>query len=206
MVERLSDAAGGIVQAGVSGDSSSEDDDVVIILLPSLDGQIRRLVVKIEKQGDLMPDARNSWVQKVISGGPVQSRSSEGGWPFWIPVIVTTIPFVVLVDVLLADGVNETVPRWQWIVIALPVGLAFAMILGLFVHTVWSIRVAVGEKRFDWFDAMFALFLLALCAGLGFLYWRYEQWFEVLLRIYVIVIIFPMVGFYIHRRERSRRV
>jgi hypothetical protein len=46
----------------------------------------------------------------------------------------------------------------------------------------------------------------ALGAGLGFLYWLPEQWFEVVMRFYALLIIFPMVRFYVYRRERSRMI
>ena len=90
--------------------------------------------------------------------------------------------------------------------LAVPIGLMPAMILGLIVQTVWGIRIAVRENRFDLFDALFAMFLLLLCGGLGFLYWLPEQWFEVVMGAYVSLIIAPMVGLYIQRRERGGRM
>jgi hypothetical protein len=142
---------------------------------------------------------------KVISGGPVARNSSVVGWPFWIPVLLTAIPFTVLFGIWAIQSTHESLSWWLWM-LAVPIGLMPAMILGLIVQTVWGICVAVRENRFDLFDALFAVFLLLLCAGLGFLYWLPELWFEGVMRAYVLLIIAPVLGLYVHRRERSRRM
>jgi hypothetical protein len=147
----------------------------------------------------------SSWVLKVISGGPVARNSPVVGWPFWIPVFLTAIPFTVLFGIWVTQSTHESLSWWLWM-LAVPIGLMPAIILGLIVQTVWGIGVAAREGRFDWFDAVFAVLLLLLCAGLGFLYWLSEQWFEVVIRAYFLLIIVPMVGLYVQRRERSRRM
>ena len=145
----------------------------------------------------------SSWVLKVISGGPVARNSSVVGWPFWVPVFLTAISFTVLFGIWVIRSTHEPLSWWLWM-LAVPIGLMPAMILGLIVQTGWGIRIAVRENRFDLFDALFAVFLLLLSAGLGFLYWLPEQWFEGVMRAYALFIIFPMVRFYVYRRERSR--
>jgi hypothetical protein len=124
------------------------------------------------------------------------------GWPFWIPIILTTIPFTVLFAIWATKSTHEQIPWWQWIY-AVPIGLMPAMVLGLVVQTIWSIGVAASEGRFDWFDAMFVMFLVLLSAGVGLLYWRFEQWIEELLLVYIFVIMVPIVRFYVSRRIHS---
>jgi hypothetical protein len=150
-------------------------------------------------------NSNSFWIKKVVSGGPVARNSSVVGWPFWIPVFLTAIPFAALFGIWVIQITHEPLSWWLWM-LAVPIGLMPAMILGLIVQTAWSIRIAVRENRFDWFDALFAAFLLLLCAGLGLLYWRSEQWFEVVMRVYVLLIIFPMVRLYVQRRERGRKM
>jgi uncharacterized membrane protein YfcA len=147
-----------------------------------------------------MSESRDSlWVAKVISGGRVRRRSSTIGWLFWISVFLTVIPFSVLFGAWVVWSTHENIRWWLW-VLAIPMGLMPAMIVGLIVEATRSIWIAAQRKRFDWFDAMFVLLLLILCAGIGVLYWRFDERLEPFLRFFTILIIVPLMGCYIHKR------
>jgi hypothetical protein len=129
-------------------------------------------------------------------------KSSKVGWPFWIPVILTTIPFTVFFLHLSPD--YKTFPWWKTAMAGI-VGLIPAMVVGLFVQLLWGVVVAIAKGNFILVDFLFALLLLAFGAGLIWINLReniVESDGEILIYFSIIV---PLVGFYIRKRTKQEK-
>jgi hypothetical protein len=132
-------------------------------------------------------------------------KSSKVGWPFWIPVILTTISFTILFLHLSPD--YKSFPWWK-IGMAGIIGLVPAMVLGLIVQTLWAIVVAITKGNFILVDFFFALLLLTFGAGL--------TWFNLRENILdgnnesliFFLIIVPLIGFYVSKRikEKNKKI
>jgi hypothetical protein len=128
-------------------------------------------------------------------------KSSKVGWPFWIPTILTTIPFTILFLHLFPD--HEPLPWWK-ITMAGIIGLMPAMVLGLIVQTLCAIVVAAAKGNFILVDCFFAFLLLAFCAGLTWFNLREGVVFsETEIWVFFIVLT-PLVGFYVRRRTKRK--
>jgi len=136
---------------------------------------------------------------------PAPVQSSRVGWPFWIPVLLTAIPFTVGFGVWATRNPHDPIAWWEWL-FAIPIGLMPAMVLGLVVQTIWSCCVAARRREFGLLDGLFALLLLVLCVIPGWLYWRLEDRFEDAgLTFFWLVIICPLIRIYVRRRSKAHR-
>jgi hypothetical protein len=134
---------------------------------------------------------------------PKQTKSPPVGWPFWTPVLLTTIPFTLLFRFFVNSTPHDPIPWWDWI-FAIPIGLLPALLLGLIVQTLWSVGVAVKQKRFTPFDGLFALLMLALSAIPGWLYWRIGERFDcTIITTFIYLVIWPLVGIYARKRGKQ---
>src|SRR5260370_41677384 len=113
----------------------------------------------------------------VMQNEAEQMRSSPVGWPFWVSVLVTAVPFTILFGFFATRQPHDPIAWWEW-ALALPLGLMPAMLLGLVVQTVWSICISAAHGVFGLVDGVFALLLLALCSVPGWLYWRFGDALE----------------------------
>lgn len=133
----------------------------------------------------------------------MQVKSSRVGWPFWIPVILTAIPFTVLFGVFATNGPHDPIPWWEWI-FAIPIGLTPALLLGLVVQTLWSIGIAAKQKRFTLLDGLFAVFLLALGGILGWICWRNGvPVTDTIIGLYFFLVLLPLVRIYVRKRSKQ---
>jgi hypothetical protein len=128
-------------------------------------------------------------------------KSSKVGWPFWIPVILTTIPFTILFLHLSPD--YKSYPWWKTAMAGI-VGLVPAMLLGLIIQTLWAIVVAVAKGKFILVDFFFTFLLLAFGAGLTLFNLRenvLDTNTESLVFFFIIV---PLIGFYVRKRTKRK--
>lgn len=136
-------------------------------------------------------------------------KRSRIGWPFWIPVLLTTIPFTVLFGILVTSSPHDPISWWEWF-FAIPIGLLPALVLGLVVQTLWSIGIAAQQKRFRWFDGLFDLVMLTLGAIPGWIYSRASERFQSSMTLYFFVIlyfslvIYPLLHIYVRRRSKAK--
>jgi hypothetical protein len=129
-------------------------------------------------------------------------KSSKVGCPFWIPTILTVVPFTILFLHFVPKDVS--LPWWK-IIMAGVIGLMPAMVLGLIVQTLWAIVIAVAKGNFILLDFFFALLLLAFCAGLtwfnfkeGVMLSETEIW------VVFIFVLTPLIGFYVRKRIKQK--
>jgi hypothetical protein len=138
-------------------------------------------------------------VIKVENENPL--KSSKVGWPFWIPVILTTIPFTIFFLHLSPD--YKSYPWWKTGMAGI-VGLVPALLLGLVIQTIWAIVVAVAKGNFILIDFFFALLLLAFGAGLTWFNLRenvLDMDTDILIFFFIIV---PLIGFYVRKRIKDK--
>jgi hypothetical protein len=147
------------------------------------------------------PKRATVWKENRFDGDPHSPKSSPVGWPFWIPVVLTTIPFTVWFGIMVTRRSHDPIAWWEWI-FAIPIGLFPAMVLGLVVQVLWKIGCAARQKRFGPLDGLFVLLLLALCVVPGWLYWRFDD--GAVVGIFLLTCLCPLIGDYVRWRAKKR--
>jgi hypothetical protein len=129
--------------------------------------------------------------------------SSKVGWPFWIPVIIFTIPFTMLFLHLFSDGSSSLRPWWQPLVV-LPVGLMPSLLIGLIVQTIWDVSTSAARGKFTIIDAAFCLFLLALCAVFAWVSLKWPNIFSDNFPAHFLwLVLLPLITLYIRKRKKQ---
>lgn len=131
-------------------------------------------------------------------------KSSRVGRPFWLSVLITVAPFTLFV--FWFGNSVEPQPWWK-ILLAILIGLAPALVVGLIVQTLWAVIEATIQKRFKRIDYLLMLLVLCLSGIGGIAIWKLpESQHDTILNLAMFLLFSLVVAYGVRSWSRSKGV